>query len=154
MPLYRPNIAAILQDPKDKILVAERITIRGAWQFPQGGVDDGEELIDALRREVREELGVTPDRYEPIRCRTGYRYEFPAYHRRNGVWDGQEQTYFLCRFHGTDHDIDLAQPHPEFASYRWIAPEEFRLSWLPDFKRAVYQQVFQDFFGLELPEES
>ena len=152
MPLYRPNIAAILQDSKGRVLVAERIGIRGSWQFPQGGIDEGEEIIDALRREIREELGLPPQCYEPVRCRNGYRYEFPPHHRRNGTWDGQEQTYFLCRFLGNDRDIDLNQPHPEFAAYQWIAPADFRLSWVPDFKRSVYRQVFQDFFALELPE--
>jgi len=152
MPSYRQNIAAILQDDQGRILVAERIGIRNAWQFPQGGVDDGEEAIDALRRELHEELGVAPECYQPVHSRSGYRYEFPPNHRRDGQWDGQEQTYFLCRFAGTDGDIDLAQAHPEFSAYRWIAPEEFQLSWLPEFKRSVYHQVFQDFFALDLPD--
>ncbi len=152
MALYRPNIAAILQDPQGRILVAERIGIRDAWQFPQGGQDEGEEPISALHREVREELGLPPDRYQPVRCRTGYRYEFPPEHRRKGFWDGQEQTYFLCRFHGSDRDIDLDQPLPEFSAYQWIQPVDFQLSWLPAFKRPVYRQVFEDFFGIQLTE--
>lgn len=152
MPLYRPNIAAILQDDDGRILVAERLGIRGAWQFPQGGIDDGEDVMDALRRELREELGLPPECYVPLHSRTGYRYDFPPNHRRNGNWAGQEQTYFLCRFVGTDADFQLDQDHAEFSAFRWIAPVEFRLAWLPDFKRLVYQQVFRDFFGIDLSE--
>jgi putative (di)nucleoside polyphosphate hydrolase len=148
MPSFRPNIAAILEDPDGRILIAERIGKPGAWQFPQGGIDEGEDLLVALRRELREELGVAPERYRPIRSRTGYRYVFPAEHRRLGIWDGQEQTYFLCRFLGTDADFDLEQPHPEFSAFRWIRPEEFLLDWLPGFKRDVYRQVLRDFFSV------
>jgi len=153
MLLYRPNIAAILQDDLGRILVAERISIRGAWQFPQGGIDDGEDVIDALKREIREELGLAETCYEPLHSRTGYRYDFPPNHRRQGMWAGQEQTYFLCRFLGTDADIDLDQDDAEFSAFRWIAPTEFCLAWLPEFKRQVYRQVFQDFFGIDLAEQ-
>ena len=58
MATYRPNVAAILQRPKSgKILIAERLKHPGSWQFPQGGVDPGEDLIGALYREVEEETG-------------------------------------------------------------------------------------------------
>ncbi|RFC48740.1 MAG: putative (di)nucleoside polyphosphate hydrolase [Verrucomicrobia bacterium] len=153
MRLYRPNIAAILQDEHGRILVAERIGVRGAWQFPQGGVDEGEEMIDALKREVREELGLSETCYQPLHSRSGYRYDFPPHHRRRGVWDGQEQTYVLCRFSGSDADIDLEQDDAEFAAFRWILPDEFQLDWVPGFKREVYRQVFRDFFGIDLGRE-
>ena len=49
---YRPNVAAIMQRTDGKILVAERADVQDAWQFPQGGVDPGEDLLAALYREV------------------------------------------------------------------------------------------------------
>jgi len=57
--LYRPNVAAILMDTEDRLFVAERINIKGAWQFPQGGIDEGEDAETALFRELAEEIGVT-----------------------------------------------------------------------------------------------
>jgi putative (di)nucleoside polyphosphate hydrolase len=150
MPRYRPNIAAILQDDRGRILVAERIGISGAWQFPQGGIDPGEKKTEALKREVREELGLAETCYQPLFSRSGYRYEFPRDHGRRGSWTGQEQTYVLCRFLGTDADIDLRQDDPEFVDFRWIFPHEFQLVWLPEFKRGVYRQVFRDFFDIDL----
>ena len=146
---YRPNVAAILQRPDGKILVAERTDTADAWQFPQGGVDPGEDLIGALLREVEEEIGVGRESYDLEQCRTGYRYKFPNGHLKKGVWVGQEQTYFLCRFRGSDAEIDVGD-YGEFARFRWIEPDEFRLNYLPKFKRKVYRRVFDDFFGVKL----
>lgn len=148
--LYRPNVAAILQRPDGKILVAERINIAGAWQFPQGGIDDGETAEVALFRELAEEIGVRREHLEILSSRGGYRYAFPKGHLKYGIYGGQEQTYYLCRYLGTDADINLAATHQEFASFRWIEPAEFSLDWTPKFKRQVYREVMRDFFQLDL----
>jgi putative (di)nucleoside polyphosphate hydrolase len=145
---YRPNVAAILQREDGRIFVAERIDYRGSWQFPQGGVDKGEDLIAALFREVEEEIGVPRDRYEIVACRTGYRYKFPGGHLKKGLFCGQEQTYFLCRYLGAADEIDLARHTREFSDYKWIKPEKFKLKWVPKFKRRVFYSVMRDFFNL------
>ncbi len=148
--LYRPNVAAILMDAEDRLFVAERINIKGAWQFPQGGIDEGEDAETALFRELAEEIGVTREKVEIMSQRGGYQYAFPKHRLKYGIYGGQEQTYFLCRFLGTDSDINLAATHQEFASWSWIKPADFKMSWVPRFKRAVYRQVFLDFFQTEL----
>jgi putative (di)nucleoside polyphosphate hydrolase len=56
--VYRPNVAAILQRENGDIFVAERISVPGAWQFPQGGIDEGEDAETALFRELAEEIGI------------------------------------------------------------------------------------------------
>jgi len=149
---YRPNVAGILQREDGKILVAERAEIPEAWQFPQGGIDEGEGELEALHRELEEELGVPPSRYEVVGCRNGYRYAFPEGHRKRPDWIGQEQSYYLCRYLGPGRldEFTLQGEHEEFSRVQWIRPGEFRLAWLPDFKRAVYEQVFADFFGVAL----
>lgn len=111
----------------------------------------------ALERELGEEIGITGRQFEIVMRRGGYRYVFPRPMRRFGDNIGQEQTYFLCRFLGTDGDIRLNYGgQPEFRRYRWIAPHEFQLRWLPAFKRDVYLRVMEDFFGvtLRLPENT
>ena len=143
---YRPNVAAVLVDGDGRIFVAERDDISGAWQFPQGGVDPGESDLEALHREIEEEIGLTPDSYEVTERKGGYRYIYPGRRVKFGC-RGQEQTYFLCRFKGTDAEINLDTDHPEFADFKWIRPEEFDLDWVPDFKREVYREVLRDFFG-------
>lgn len=150
MATYRPNVAAILQRPKSgKILIAERLKHPGSWQFPQGGVDPGEDLIGALYREVEEETGIAPDQYTLKACFTDYRYKFPNGHLKKGQYCGQVQTYFLCTHHGKKRDVRLDAHVQEFSDYRWIHPHEFDLAWVPKFKRDVFRRVFRDFFGLK-----
>lgn len=148
--VYRPNVAAILTDAQDRIFIAERVNIPGAWQFPQGGIDDGEDAEAAMFRELAEEIGVRREQVEVIEQRGGYRYAFPKPRLKYGIYGGQEQTYFRLRFLGRDEDVNLDATHREFARWRWIRPDEFRMQWVPPFKRGVYRQVFLDFFGLAM----
>ncbi|MCW1926485.1 NUDIX domain-containing protein [Luteolibacter arcticus] len=151
---FRPNVAALMVKPQGQLLVCERWTIPGAWQFPQGGVDDGETLEQALFREVREEIGFSPQHYELLSYRTGYRYLYPEEVRfkkmRKHGCHGQEQTYYHCLVKADAPEVNVNQRPREFGAYRWILPEEFDLDWLPDFKRDVYRQVMLDFFGVRL----
>ncbi len=151
---FRPNVAALMVKPQGQLLVCERWTIPGAWQFPQGGVDPGEDEMEALFREVREEVGLLPRHYQVIDRRDGYRYLYPEEVRlkkmRKHGCHGQEQTYFHCILDPAAPDVDVNQRPREFSAYRWIMPEEFELDWLPGFKRDVYRQVMKDFFGIEL----
>lgn len=151
---YRPNVAALMVNPSGSLLVCERATIPGAWQFPQGGVDSGETPESALFREVKEEIGLDPSHYEIMSFRSGYRYLYPhevrgKKLRRHGN-HGQEQTYFLCHLKSDDPPINVNQKPREFQAWRWILPEEFDLDWLPPFKHEVYREVMHDFFGVSL----
>lgn len=140
--------------PEGQLLVCERWTIPGAWQFPQGGVDHGESEEQALFREVREEIGLSPHHYRIIARRDGYRYLYPEEVRskkmRKHGCHGQEQTYFHCILESDAPEVDVNQRPREFVAHRWILPEEFDLEWLPPFKRDVYRQVMRDFFNVEL----
>lgn len=147
--VYRPNVAAILQRENGDIFVAERISIPGAWQFPQGGIDEGEDAETAVFRELEEEIGVKREQLQVLQRRDGYRYAFAKGRLKYGIYGGQEQSYFLCRFLGEDKDFNLAATHQEFAQFKWIKPADFQMEWVPKFKRAVYRQVMLDFFGIE-----
>lgn len=122
--------------------------MRGAWQFPQGGVDPGETPGQALVRELWEEISVDPGDVRIIRKQDGYRYLFSGGKKRGH--DGKDQTYFLCDFLGDDSKINVQTEHPEFRAWKWIAPSEFRREWLPEMKLEVYSSVFQDFFGIRI----
>ena len=149
---YRKNVALILEKRSGKILICQRSDCENSWQFPQGGVDEGEEPVEALYREVMEEIGLSRKFYKIIEEREGYRYNFD---KRHGKWKnylGQEQTYFRCRFNGKNKDIDLGADKPEFTNHCCIYHEEFNLEWVADFKRQVYSEVFRDFFDFEITE--
>ena len=151
---YRPNVAALVVNSAGSLLICERIFLPGAWQFPQGGVDSGETLEGALRREVREEIGLEAHHYTVIAQREGYRYLYPEDVRGKKLLKhgnhGQEQTYFLCQLRENAPQVNVHQKEQEFRAYRWILPEEFDLEWLPVFKRDVYREVIRDFFKVEL----
>ncbi|MGE9269470.1 MAG: NUDIX domain-containing protein [Verrucomicrobiales bacterium] len=151
---FRPNVAALMTRGAGELLICERWKTPGAWQFPQGGVDAGESMKEALYREIREEIGLRPKHYEVLSSKNGYRYLYPeevrAKKAKKHGCHGQEQEYFLCRLLPGAPEVDVKQDPPEFGHFRWIDPAEFQLSWLPEFKRDVYRQVMKDFFGVIL----
>jgi putative (di)nucleoside polyphosphate hydrolase len=146
---YRANVAGILRNAAGQILVCERLGTPGAWQFPQGGIDAGETPEQALARELREEIGVRREHFAIVSRHGPYRYVYGNGRIKKG-FHGKEQLYFLCDFLGADAHIDVETEHPEFQAFRWIAPPEFDLAWLPAMKRAVYRAVFADILRVEL----
>ena len=146
---FRSNVGAIIKRADGKILIGERSNVAGAWQFPQGGVKKSETAREALGRELQEEVSLAPAQYRVVESKGPYRYIFPPGRTKEG-FDGQEQTYFLIELTGPDLNIVVSTEQPEFAQFRWIAPSEFKIDWLPNFKREVYRQVFLDFFGIAL----
>lgn len=145
--LLRENVAGILRDRAGRILIAERIDMAGAWQFPQGGVDPGETLVQAFDREMREELSLRTEEYRIVERKGPYRYLFGEGMLKKG-FHGKLQHFFLAEFLVETPTVDCRTEHPEFQAIRWIAPEEFQAEWLPEMKRELYREVFRDFFGL------
>ena len=146
---YRANVAAILRNAKGEILICERLGMPGAWQFPQGGIDEGESLEQALLRELSEEIGLVADDLTIVERKGPYRYVFGNGRTKKG-YHGKEQHYFLADFSAPDSRINVATEHPEFQAFRWVAPEKFDLNWLPEMKRDVYREVFRDFFSIKM----
>ncbi len=146
---YRPNVAVILQNKIGQILICERVSDPGSWQFPQGGVDEGETHEHALERELLEELALKPDDYKLLKRKGPYRYLLGEGRTKKG-YDGQEQHYFLADFIAADSRINVATLHQEFRDFKWIKPEEFELKWLAKMKRDVYRAVFKDFFDIDI----
>jgi len=144
---YRPNVAAIIRRADGRVLIGQRADFPASWQFPQGGIDRGETPEEAVRREVREEVGLTADLYDLRERRGPYRYDFPAGPDRRG-WHGQEQWYFRCDLHGPETPvIDLARTCGEFAAVRWVTIGDFPVAAVPPMKQDVYRAVLRDFFG-------
>jgi putative (di)nucleoside polyphosphate hydrolase len=148
-PIYRPNVAAIVRNEEGLILVAERFGVPGAWQFPQGGMHKSETAEEALERELAEEIGLLPADYRIVEKRGPYRYLFDNGRTKEG-YHGQQQLYFLVDLVSPASAIRIDTVDPEFQQVRWIAPADFQLDWIPNFKREVYRKVFGDFFAITL----
>lgn len=147
---YRSCVGVVLANPQGLVFTGERIDTPGAWQMPQGGIDPGETPGIAALRELEEETGVPPGLVTVEAETPGWiRYDLPP-HLLGKVWKGrfggQEQKWFLLRFHGADDDIDITRHHKEFARWRWSSPEQLMADIVP-FKRDVYQQVMQAFLS-------
>lgn len=141
---YRPCVGIVLVNRHGLIFTGERIDTPGAWQMPQGGIDEGETPETAAYRELGEETGLTPDL---VRLETevpGWvHYDLPDHllgRMWKGKYRGQKQKWYLLRFLGTDADIDIAADHEEFARWRWSDADQVLHDIVP-FKRSVYVQV-------------
>lgn len=149
---YRRCVGICLFNRDGNVFVGERLDTPGAWQMPQGGVDDGEDITTAAFREMKEEIGT--DQAEIIRIHPKIiRYAIPEdVLKRMNLWDGkyagQDQTWVALRFTGTDSDINLtADEHPEFSAWKWVPLAE-TINLIVPFKRDVYAKVIAAFSDL------
>jgi putative (di)nucleoside polyphosphate hydrolase len=146
--VYRPNVAAVILSPKYplecEIFIANRNDMKNSvWQFPQGGIDDGETPQDALFRELAEEIGT--DEVEIIAEYPEWlSYDFPnRISKKMYPFDGQKQKYFLVKLK-TDAVINLDTKEPEFMEYKFL-PYEKVLDDISYMKKPIYKKVLEYF---------
>lgn len=145
--LYRPCVGIALFNPHGLVFVGERLDNPGAWQMPQGGIDEGEAIDIAAFREMEEEIGTRSARLLGMIDEWIY-YDIPARTAQrlwNNRYRGQRQKWVALEFTGTDADIRLdAFSHPEFGAWKWV-PLAALLDHVVPFKRDVYSRVIAEF---------
>lgn len=144
---YRRGVGIVLLNARNKVFVAQRLdSPEPAWQFPQGGIDHGEDPLLAAKRELVEETGVTSA--ELIAETPDWlRYDLPVElvpKVWKGRYRGQEQKWYAFRFTGQDSEIRIDGEHPEFSAWRWADLREAP-SLIVEFKRPLYEAVVQAF---------
>jgi putative (di)nucleoside polyphosphate hydrolase len=145
---FRANVGIVLMHADGRLFIGRRSGGRG-WQFPQGGMRDGESAEESLYRELHEEIGLgTADVEIVATTRRWLRYRLPAKYLRRGqqpLCIGQKQRWFLLRLRGDESAIrfDCSDQPPEFDRWRWVD------YWQPVreviyFKRGVYTRALHE----------
>jgi putative (di)nucleoside polyphosphate hydrolase len=119
--MFRPNVSLIVhRADSGKFLLVHKPRLHHAWQFPQGGVEDGESLREAGKRELIEEIGTDAFTImgESVHV---YFYKFPTGETRDG-FEGHKQKYLWVRFTGEEESIHINTG--ELDNFRWVYEEE------------------------------
>lgn len=147
---YRPNVGIVICNKQGQVLWAKRFG-QNSWQFPQGGINEGENIETAMYRELYEEMGLTRKEVRLIwASKYWLKYKLPKRLIRESsdnqpVCIGQKQRWFLLQFIGNEASINLnTTKNPEFDGWRWVS------FWYPvrqvvSFKRDVYRKVMKEF---------
>ena len=139
----RNGVGVIVLNKQNKVFVGKRKDNPvNKWQMPQGGLDNDENYLSAMRRELREETSIKSiEILEEIKG--FFEYELP----KNllgiiwkGKYRGQRQKWFIIRFIGDDKEINLQTENPEFIEWKWVYPEELP-DLIVDFKKDMYKKL-------------
>ena len=139
----RNGVGIVVLNKENKVFVAKRIdNPKNFWQMPQGGIDKGEDFLDAAYRELSEETSIK--NVELIKELDGtITYELPD-HLLGIIWKGkyrgQKQKWFLMKFVGEDKEINIKTKNPEFLDWKWIELDKIT-EVVVNFKLHVYKEL-------------
>jgi len=142
----RIGVGIILLNSKNQVFVGKRKdNPNDKWQMPQGGVDDGEDYLTAMRRELNEETSIKNIQIIKEINHT-YEYELPK-NLIGIIWKGrfrgQKQKWFITKFLGNDNEVNLNTKHQEFIEWKWV-----NANMLPniivEFKKKLYQDLLKE----------
>ena len=142
----RIGVGVVVLNNNNKVFVGKRRDNPiDKWQMPQGGVDDGEDNITAMKRELFEETSITSIKIIK-ELEQLYQYELPS-NLVGIIWKGkfrgQKQKWFITRFLGKDNEINLKTKHPEFIEWKWIDPKQLP-EVIVDFKKDLYFNLLKE----------
>ena len=151
---YRANVGIVIINDRGQVFWARRYG-QHSWQYPQGGVDEGETAEETMYRELHEEVGLKPEHVKIVASTKHWlRYKLPKRlirHESKPVCIGQKQKWFLLKLTAEESAVDLLHSdHPEFDDWRWVS------YWYPvrqvvSFKREVYRKVMKEFAQASMP---
>ena len=142
----RNGVGVIILNKNDKVFVGKRKDNPvNNWQMPQGGVDEGEDYITAMKRELLEETSI--QNIEIIKeIDKIYQYELPENLIGiiwKGKYRGQKQKWFITRFLGEEKEINLNTKHAEFIDWKWIEPKLLP-EVIVNFKKDLYLNLLKE----------
>tara|TARA_B100000405_G_C16644587_1_gene396235 strand:+ start:249 stop:722 length:474 start_codon:yes stop_codon:yes gene_type:complete len=142
LPLRR-GVGVALLNKDNQLFVARRIdNPNDFWQMPQGGIDKGENSLEAAYRELDEETSIK--NVELIHeVEEEISYNLPDNLLGiiwKGKFKGQTQKWYIMRFLGEDNEINLNTKYPEFLEWKWINYENITDK-VVEFKLHVYEKI-------------
>ncbi len=143
---YRPNVGIVIFNAQGFTLVGERLDSPGSWQYPQGGIDEGEEFDAAARRELYEETGIA-DADFIAHTEDFLYYDFPPTLVIPGLTDrfrGQKQRWFLAYWNNAAEAANLKTHTQEFARVAFL-PMAAVTDQIVAFKSGIYKTLEKDF---------
>ena len=139
----RIGVGIILLNKNKEVFVGKRIdNAKNFWQMPQGGVNNNENYFKAAKRELNEETSVKSIKL--VKEIDGwFEYELPK-NLLGKVWKGkyrgQKQKWFIMKFTGDKHEINVETKNPEFLEWKWIKIDEIT-DVAVDFKLNLYKKI-------------
>lgn len=144
---YRLNVGLIIVNNYGKVLICKRKN-SNQWQFPQGGIDEGESPIEAAKREIFEEVGIKPSKIKVLgKIKDWVKYEIPKElakksFKKKGIV-GQKQKWFIFKIKSEACITFVNDPDNEFDDFAWVS------YWRPialiiSFKKEVYRNVLAE----------
>lgn len=145
---YRLNVGMVISNQQGQLFWGCRADCDDTWQFPQGGIHEGEDVLAAMYRELEEEVGLLPQHVTVIAStREWLIYDFPPSIQKqlNPAVRGQRQRWFLLRLDAADTCINVTKSGAaEFSQWRWVSYWQ-PLEEIVFFKRDVYQALLKEF---------
>lgn len=141
---FRAGVGAVIRRADGKVLALRRADDPSAWQFPQGGLKQGEEPLQALFREVQEETGIGR-MHLTLQSSTPrlLSYELPKKYRSRRTGRGQTLYWFSLIFTGQDELITMGN-RKEFSAWQWMNMGDL-VAVVSPFRRELYAQLEENF---------
>jgi putative (di)nucleoside polyphosphate hydrolase len=140
---FRAGAGALIVNDRGHVLAIERADIAGAWQLPQGGLDEDEDPLDAAYREIAEETGIEKTDLAFVKaCAEPLVYELPVNVRSRKTGRGQVLYWFLFQFVGNPRRAATASR--ETRGSQWM-PFSRVVTGVTSFRKPMYTRLAQEF---------
>ncbi len=142
----RLGVGIVVLNSHNQIFVGKRKdNPANFWQMPQGGVDENEDYLTAMKRELYEETSIKSIKIIK-ELNEWLTYDLPP-DLLGKIWKGkyrgQKQRWFFVKFLGDDTEININTKNPEFIEWKWLNMKDLPEVIVP-FKKNIYKKILEE----------